>query len=91
MFRHKTFQDRENVYLLMEYVPGGEFFNYIRQAVQLSNPVARFYTAEIVLAIEHLHNQKILYRDLKPVPKNISFLLTLQRKTSCSTNAVTSN
>jgi protein kinase A len=46
-----TFQDHSNVYFLMEYVSGGELFSHIRRHVRLSNAVARFYTAEIILAV----------------------------------------
>jgi serine/threonine protein kinase len=55
-----------NLYLLMEFIPGGELFNYIRRAGRLPNHVSKKYAAEIVLAIEHLHTKNILYRDLKP-------------------------
>ncbi len=50
----------------MEFVPGGELFNYIRRAGRLPNSVAKLYTAEIVLAFEHMHKKNIIYRDLKP-------------------------
>lgn len=50
----------------MEFVPGGELFNYIRRAGRLPNNVAKTYTAEIVLAFEHMHKKNIIYRDLKP-------------------------
>jgi serine/threonine protein kinase len=50
----------------MEFVPGGELFNYIRRAGRLPNHISKLYAAEIVLAIDHLHKHNILYRDLKP-------------------------
>ena len=50
----------------MEFVPGGELFNYIRKSGRLPNDVARIYAAEIIMAFEHLHSQRIVYRDLKP-------------------------
>jgi serine/threonine protein kinase len=50
----------------MEFVPGGELFNYIRRAGRLPNNVAKIYTAEIVLAFDHMHKMNIIYRDLKP-------------------------
>lgn len=61
-----TFQDNSNIYMLLEYVIGGELFSHLRRAGKFSNDVTRFYAAEIVLAIEYLHNQNIIYRDLKP-------------------------
>mmetsp|Transcript_10092 Transcript_10092/g.29732 ORF Transcript_10092/g.29732 Transcript_10092/m.29732 type:complete len:454 (+) Transcript_10092:114-1475(+) len=61
-----SFQDPMNLYLMMEYVIGGEFFSHLRKAGRFPNETARFYAAEIVLAFEHLHTQSIIYRDLKP-------------------------
>ncbi|KAJ9073130.1 cytochrome c oxidase subunit 1 [Entomophthora muscae] len=61
-----TFQDPANLYLLLEYVPGGELFTHLRRAGRFSNAMTRFYTSEIFLAVEYLHSQNIIYRDLKP-------------------------
>ncbi|GAA5986373.1 hypothetical protein JCM11641_005359 [Rhodosporidiobolus odoratus] len=61
-----TFQDEANLYLLLEYVQGGELFSHLRRAGRFSADVARFYGANLVLALDNLHKQDILYRDLKP-------------------------
>lgn len=61
-----TFVTADSLMLLMEYVPGGELFYYIRKFGRLSEDVARFYVAELVLTILHLHERQIVYRDLKP-------------------------
>lgn len=45
---------------------GGEIFRLLRKESFFPNDVALFYMTEIVLALEHLHNKKIAYRDLKP-------------------------
>ena len=52
--------------MLFEYVPGGELFSHLRHEGKLRESAARFYAAEIVLALEYLHELDILYRDLKP-------------------------
>ncbi len=59
-------QDAARLYMLCEYVPGGELFSYLRREGQLPEGAARFYAAEIVLAFEYLHSLSVLYRDLKP-------------------------
>ncbi|KAF9993362.1 hypothetical protein BGZ65_011122 [Modicella reniformis] len=61
-----TFQDDRNLYMLLEYVIGGELFSHLRKAGRFTNDMTRFYAAEIVLAIEYLHSRDIIYRDLKP-------------------------
>ncbi|CAG8541061.1 4508_t:CDS:2 [Paraglomus occultum] len=61
-----TFQDDRNLYMLLEYVIGGELFSHLRKAGRFHNDITRFYAAEIVLAIEYMHSKDIIYRDLKP-------------------------
>ncbi|KAJ3115771.1 camp-dependent protein kinase catalytic subunit [Phlyctochytrium bullatum] len=61
-----TFQDMKHLYLVMEYVPGGDMFTHLKKHRRFPEPVARFYTAEILLALEYIHSKDIVYRDLKP-------------------------
>ena len=63
---HSTFQDSKRLFMLMEYVNGGELFSYLRREGRISLECARMYSAEIVLAFEYLHSMDIVYRDLKP-------------------------
>lgn len=65
-YRFCTFQDDTNLYMLLEYVVGGELFSHLRRAGRFTNDMTRFYASEIVLAIEYLHSKNIIYRDLKP-------------------------
>jgi protein kinase A len=61
-----TFQDANNLYMIMEYVVGGELFSVLRRAQRFPNDIAKFYAAEVILALEYLHSFNIIYRDLKP-------------------------
>lgn len=63
---YRTFEDESNVYMLMEYLQGGELFSVLRRAVRLSIEDTKFYAAEIVCALDSLHSKGIAYRDLKP-------------------------
>ncbi|XP_055601016.1 cAMP-dependent protein kinase catalytic subunit PRKX [Uranotaenia lowii] len=54
------------LYMLFEYVSGGELFSYLRNAGRFDNATSNFYACEIVLALEYLHALSIVYRDLKP-------------------------
>eukprot|EP00854_Cymbomonas_tetramitiformis_P008667 gene8667-10284_t len=60
------FQDNCNLYLLMEYMAGGELFNLLVEKRRFPLPMARFYGAEVLLALEFIHSQGHVYRDLKP-------------------------
>ncbi len=61
-----TFQDPLNLYIVMEYVCGGELFSLLRRVRTLPPFVAVYYAAQVVLAVEYLHSKNIVYRDLKP-------------------------
>ena len=61
-----TFQDSTFIYMLLEYICGGELFSRLRREGRFSNDVALFYICEIVLVFEYLHSLSIAYRDLKP-------------------------
>ena len=60
------FQDEKYVYMLLEYVSGGELFSRLRKDGRFSNDVSLFYATQIILAIHYLHQRNILYWDLKP-------------------------
>lgn len=61
-----AFQTGGKLYLILEYLNGGELFMHLeREGIFLEEP-ASFYVSEIILALEHLHKQGIIYRDLKP-------------------------
>ncbi|MCJ1438656.1 camp-dependent protein kinase catalytic subunit [Xylographa pallens] len=61
-----TFQDAKNLYMVMDFVEGGELFSLLRKSQRFPNPVAKFYAAEVTLALDYLHSMHIIYRDLKP-------------------------
>ncbi|EMD33218.1 hypothetical protein CERSUDRAFT_118264 [Gelatoporia subvermispora B] len=61
-----TFQDTANLYMVMDFVPGGELFTLLRRSNRFPDPVAKFYAAEVALALNYLHSLNIIYRDLKP-------------------------
>uniref|UniRef100_A0AC35TQI6 Protein kinase domain-containing protein n=1 Tax=Rhabditophanes sp. KR3021 TaxID=114890 RepID=A0AC35TQI6_9BILA len=63
---YDTSKDGKNLNMMMEFLPGGELFSYLRASKTFPSPMAKFYAAEIVLALEYLHSAKIAYRDLKP-------------------------
>ncbi|GAB9464656.1 hypothetical protein Gpo141_00002084 [Globisporangium polare] len=61
-----AFQSESKVYLVMDYQPGGELFSYLREEGTFTEDTVRFYLAEMILALEHLHSHGIIHRDLKP-------------------------
>ncbi|KAL4884684.1 kinase-like domain-containing protein [Aspergillus karnatakaensis] len=62
-----AFQDHEKLYLILEYAQGGELFTHLALERMFDEDAAAFYMAEMVLALEHLHQTVgVIYRDLKP-------------------------
>ena len=62
----RTFKDQDRLYFLLEYVHGQDLFDVLRVLGLLQDQDAKFYTACLVLILEHLHEREIIYRDLKP-------------------------
>lgn len=63
---HCSFQTREKLFIVMDFLAGGELFLRLGREGIFLESTAKFYIAEIVLALEHLHSKGILHRDLKP-------------------------
>jgi serine/threonine protein kinase len=51
--------------MVVDFMAGGEMFYHMKESKMNENAI-RFYAAEILLALEHLHDHNIIYRDLKP-------------------------
>jgi serine/threonine protein kinase len=61
-----AFQSKEKLFFVLDYCPGGELFFHLGKEGRFHEARARFYAAEIILAISYIHSLDIIYRDLKP-------------------------
>ncbi len=60
-----AFQNETSLYLVTDYYTGGSLYYHLRKNGSFAEPRAKFYAAELLLALEHLHQHFIIYRDLK--------------------------
>jgi serine/threonine protein kinase len=61
-----SFQTPTDLYLVTDYMSGGELFWHLQKEGRFDEKRAKFYIAELILALQHLHMHDIVYRDLKP-------------------------
>ncbi|EIN05527.1 Pkinase-domain-containing protein [Punctularia strigosozonata HHB-11173 SS5] len=61
-----SFQTPDKLYLVMSFVNGGELFYHLQREGKFDEYRSRFYAAELLCALEHLHSFNVVYRDLKP-------------------------
>lgn len=99
---HYAFQTSQKLYFVLDYCPGGELFFHLSRMEKFEPNMARYYCAEITLALEHLHDLGVVYRyvlsalcivngsvsDLTLVVCTIA--VTSSRRTSSSTPLATS-
>jgi len=63
---HFAFQTDDKLYLVLDFCAGGELFFHLSRHRRFPEKYTRFYSAELLLALGHLHSRGIIYRDLKP-------------------------
>jgi serine/threonine protein kinase len=63
---HWAFQTDDKLYMILDFVNGGELFYHLKREGRFSEKRVAIYVAEIVMALAHLHTYDIVYRDLKP-------------------------
>ena len=102
---HASFQDTAYLYLLMEFLPGGDLMTMLIKYEIFSEDITRFYMAEVVMAIEAVHKLGFLHRSVKSsflgspevvafcpsILTTLKYTVTSSPTTFCSIGAVTSN
>uniref|UniRef100_A0A8I6G3H3 Ribosomal protein S6 kinase n=2 Tax=Rattus norvegicus TaxID=10116 RepID=A0A8I6G3H3_RAT len=63
---HYAFQTEGKLYLILDFLRGGDVFTRLSKEVLFTEEDVKFYLAELALALDHLHRLGIVYRDLKP-------------------------
>lgn len=61
-----SFQDKDNLYFVMEYIPGGDMMSLLIRLEVFREELARFYIAELTCAVESVHRMGFIHRDIKP-------------------------
>ncbi|XP_048449236.1 serine/threonine-protein kinase LATS1 [Rhincodon typus] len=61
-----SFQDRDNLYFVMDYIPGGDMMSLLIRMGIFPEPLAQFYIAELTCAVESVHKMGFIHRDIKP-------------------------
>ena len=61
-----AFQNEHKLYLITNFLQGGELFYHLKTETRFSEEKTKFYVCQIVLALDYIHRSKIIYRDLKP-------------------------
>ncbi|KAI9193560.1 protein KIN-1, isoform b [Polychytrium aggregatum] len=62
----ESFQDNEHLYILVEFLAGGDLFHLLRHRQMFDEETTQFYGCQVLLALHYLHRHKIVFRDLKP-------------------------
>ena len=63
---HHAFQSESRIYFVIDYLNGGDIFFHLKNDLSFDEDRVRFYLSEIIIALDCLHENGIIYRDLKP-------------------------